>query len=389
MTLDLDKSTYETIRFDYVIKNVADRVDDPHSAGVDKYVGLDHLDPGLLAITRWGLPTDVEAQKLRFAPGDVIFGRRRAYQKKVGCAEFDGICSAHALVLRAITDKIAPEFLPFFISSDYFLDRAIAISVGSLSPTVNWRDLAVQEFTLPPIGEQRRLAHLLWGVEHHRRALARLQTAGAEAFDGYAAALFSCIDEKVLLGSVSTSRSGPSFGAADVSEQPVDGALPVLGITNTKPDGSIDMRGVGYVSRLPASVGTIDAGSLVLIRTNGNRNRIGNVYIPPADAFGYAVSAFQFLTQPVDAQDRDYLYWLLKHRRMQQLMSENASGSTGLGNLAVSWLNQQQIPWPANPLDRRRIVEQLNSSADTVKAIHSEIEAVQALTASMLEEVFG
>lgn len=159
MTLSLDKSAWGTVAFGDVIENVTDRVDDPSKAGVDRYVGLEHLDPGVMTVQRWDTPDKVEAQKLRFKPGDVIFGRRRAYQKKVALAEFEGICSAHALVLRARLDHIHPDFLPVFLSSDYFLDRAIAISVGSLSPTVNWRDLKVQEFELPPLDEQKRALH--------------------------------------------------------------------------------------------------------------------------------------------------------------------------------------------------------------------------------------
>ena len=70
-------------------------------------------------------------------------------------------------------------FLPVFLSSDYFLDRAIAISVGSLSPTVNWRDLKVQEFDLPPLDEQKRIADLIWAVERHQVAQWRAACCGA------------------------------------------------------------------------------------------------------------------------------------------------------------------------------------------------------------------
>ena len=158
MSLNLDKSAWKRVAFGDVIESVTERVDDPSQSGVDRYVGLEHLDPGVMTVQRWDTPDKVEAQKLRFQPGDVIFGRRRAYQKKVALAEFEGICSAHALVLRARPDHIEPAFLPVFLSSDYFLDRAISISVGSLSPTVNWRDLKTQEFDLPPFDEQKRIA---------------------------------------------------------------------------------------------------------------------------------------------------------------------------------------------------------------------------------------
>ena len=90
---------------------------------------------------------------------------RRAYQRKLAVAEVEGICSAHTMVFAAKPDVCLPEFLPFFLQSDRFFERAIAISVGSLSPTINWKTLAVQEFSLPPLDEQRRIAEILWAAE--------------------------------------------------------------------------------------------------------------------------------------------------------------------------------------------------------------------------------
>jgi len=156
---------WRVIRFGEMADSIGDRVDHPAEAGVEYYVGLEHLDPESLKIRRWGQPTDVEATKLRFKPGDIIFGRRRAYQRKLAVAKFEGICSAHALVLRAREEVVLPEFLPFFMQSDIFFERAISISVGSLSPTINWKTLAQQEFALPPRDEQRRIAEILWAAD--------------------------------------------------------------------------------------------------------------------------------------------------------------------------------------------------------------------------------
>ncbi|MBA3945812.1 MAG: restriction endonuclease subunit S [Herpetosiphonaceae bacterium] len=156
---------WQTVRFDQMAESITDRVDNPAEADVSYYVGLEHLDPESLHIRRWGVPTDVEATKLRFQPGDIIFGRRRAYQRKLAVAEFEGICSAHALVLRAREETVLKEFLPFLMQSDAFFERAMSISVGSLSPTINWKTLARQEFVLPPKDEQRRIAEILWAAD--------------------------------------------------------------------------------------------------------------------------------------------------------------------------------------------------------------------------------
>lgn len=155
------KPGWKVWRFDQMATNVNVRIDNPSESGMEHYIGLEHLDADSLKIRRWGTPDDVEATKLMFKKGDIIFGRRRAYQRKLGVAEFDGICSAHAMVLRAKPEIVLPEFLPLFMQSDLFMNRAVEISVGSLSPTINWKTMAAQEFVLPPLTEQNRLAAML------------------------------------------------------------------------------------------------------------------------------------------------------------------------------------------------------------------------------------
>jgi restriction endonuclease S subunit len=165
MTTDKLPNGWTRVKFRDIAASITDRVDDPSAAGVDRYVGLEHLDPDSTLIRRWGSPSEVESTKLRFYPGDVVYGRRRAYQRKLGVADFEGICSAHALVLRARPEVCVAEFLPYFLQSDAFHRRALDISVGSLSPTINWKTLAVQEFALPPINAQLKIVEVLTSVD--------------------------------------------------------------------------------------------------------------------------------------------------------------------------------------------------------------------------------
>ena len=77
---------------------------------MEYYAGLEHLDSGNLKIRRWGSPDDVQATKLRFKPGDIIFGKRRANQRKVAVAEFEDICSTSTMVLRAREENVIKEY---------------------------------------------------------------------------------------------------------------------------------------------------------------------------------------------------------------------------------------------------------------------------------------
>lgn len=149
----------------------------PVEADKDTYLGLEHLDSGSLRVMRWGAEVAPIGDKLVMYKGDVLFGRRRAYQKKVAIAPFDGIFSAHGMVLRPRTEVISERLFPFFIASDYFLDAAIKISVGSLSPTINWRDLKDLKFNIPPLAQQNELAEKMWAFEETKEAYSRLMAA--------------------------------------------------------------------------------------------------------------------------------------------------------------------------------------------------------------------
>lgn len=141
------------------------------------YLGLEHLDSETFKVSRFGSEVAPIGDKLIMKKGDVLFGKRRAYQKKVAIAPFDGIFSAHGMVLRPKEDVIDKHFFPLFIASDYFLDAAIKISVGSLSPTINWRDLKELKFNLPELNEQKKLAEVLWQIvdtmESYKKLLAK------------------------------------------------------------------------------------------------------------------------------------------------------------------------------------------------------------------------
>ena len=173
----------QLFRFDQMAVQVKDKIDNPAEADVDRYVGLEHIDPESLKIRRWGETTDVESSKIIFKSGDIIFGKRRAYQRKLAVADFDGICSAHAMVLRPKTHVVLEEFLPFFMQSDIFMDRAVKISVGGLSPTINWSDIAKEEFALPPLEEQRRITEVLQAAETNRVSLLNLAFKASCAVD--------------------------------------------------------------------------------------------------------------------------------------------------------------------------------------------------------------
>ena len=174
MNLDLDRSAWKRVAFGDVIHNVNESVRDAESAGIDRIVAMEHLDPGELKIERWGSTSNGTTFTRRVKPGQTLFGKRRAYQRKVAYAEFSAICSGDIYTFEADETRMLGQFLPFLVQSNAFFHHALGTSAGSLSPRTNWRDLKDFEFDLPPFDEQKRIADLLWAVEIARSANAVL-----------------------------------------------------------------------------------------------------------------------------------------------------------------------------------------------------------------------
>lgn len=155
----LKAKDFETVKFEKIAINISERVE-PKKTELATYVGLEHLDADNLKIERTGTPDDVIGTKLKIYKGDIIFGKRRAYLRKVAVSHFDGIASAHSMILRANERIIEKDFLPYFMQSDTFMSRAVQISEGSLSPTIKSKTLAQQEFILPKKEKQKELVEL-------------------------------------------------------------------------------------------------------------------------------------------------------------------------------------------------------------------------------------
>lgn len=156
----ISKAGWTRVAFGDVVRLSKARVADPESAGIERVVGLEHIEPGDLRIRRWGDVADGTTFTTIFKPGQVLFGKRRAYQRKVAVADFEGVCSGDIYVLEPANDRLMPELLPFLCQTDAFFDHAVGTSAGSLSPRTNWTSLASFEFLLPPIQEQARLVDL-------------------------------------------------------------------------------------------------------------------------------------------------------------------------------------------------------------------------------------
>ena len=209
-------------KFDQIaINSTAKKKPVPEDAA--HYIGLEHLIPGTFDIAEWGSEVAPVGEKLLMKKGDVLFGRRRAYQRKVGIAPFDGIFSAHGMVLRPRPEAVDEKYFPFFISSDQFMNEAVRISVGSLSPTINWGTLKNCEFDLPPMDEQKKLAELLWAANDLKESYKKAITATDEMLKAKFRAMFGDVGDDSSRGGAEARSKWPVVELQSACSTFIDG----------------------------------------------------------------------------------------------------------------------------------------------------------------------
>ena len=315
----------------------------------------------------------------------MIFGRRRAYQRKLAVAEFDGICSAHAMVVRAKPEMILPEFLPFFLQSDMFMERAVEISVGSLSPTINWKTLRVQEFPLPPIEEQKRIAEILWAAD--------------EAIESYQRTRLYLRDCRNTLFFDAVSRSGwTEERTAELSSVPVTkGATPSKDVTNGTAcvpfvkvynltfDGTLDFSieptfiqeetNNGFLKRSRTLPGDI------LVNIVGPP--LGKISVASDDYPEWNINQAIARIRIEDIDMRRFFVSYFRTDRAQRWLDRQAKKTSGQKNLTLKTIQDFPVPRPPRK-ELKAILRKLDSVDKAMNFVAGQVSSLKRLQKTLV-----
>lgn len=233
------------VKFGDIVRDVkinVDRTNNPY----EHYVAGDHMDSEDLTIHRYGnfATDDVGPAFTRiFKPGQILYGSRRTYLKKVAVADFEGICANTTFVLESKDNSIFDNrLLPFIMLSDAFTRWSIAHSKGSTNPYVLFSDLADYEFDLPPIAEQKVLADKLWAAYEVKQSYLKMIEATQEMIKSQFIEMFGTLDEpkvevkKLIDVVLSSGQYGSNTSATDYQE----GKPRYIRITDINDDGSLN-----------------------------------------------------------------------------------------------------------------------------------------------------
>lgn len=389
MNLNLDKSRWTRVKFGEVVFNVNSTVKDAEAAGLDRVIAMEHLDPGELRIQRWGNVGDGTTFTRRVKPGQTLFGKRRAYQRKVAYAEFDAICSGDILTFQANEAQMLPEFLPFLVQSDGFFAHALGTSAGSLSPRTNWTDLSNFEFDLPPLDEQKRLADLLWTMDAHRGAEERKSHLLSEVINRYCVEVYehslqrfpsTAFDQvgELLMGR----QKAPKYMTGI-------GSKPYLRVANV---GVLQLS-LGEVEKMDFSEREIARFRLLpgdVLLTEGDIVSAMNVGRPAIYNGELLECAFQntlIRFRPHKGADSGYYLALFEGMRLSGVFAGAASTTTvthlGLGRLSA-------VPLPAAPITYQKVIgDSLRELLNARESSNAAQTALSALRTTTSVDIFG
>jgi type I restriction enzyme S subunit len=161
---------WEEKRFADVAFPRRDRVD-PRRTGVHEFcVELEHIESAsgvLLGSTSTG---DQSSLKSVFRPGDVLFGKLRAYLRKYWLATRSGVCSTEIWVFVPNDRLITTDYLFQLIKTDRFIEAA-SNAYGTHMPRSDWNVVKNYELPLPLLPEQAAIATILPDMDAEIAAL--------------------------------------------------------------------------------------------------------------------------------------------------------------------------------------------------------------------------
>lgn len=375
------KDGWQIVKFGEIAKNISKRVE-PSETNLEVYVGLEHLDPQSLRIIRRGVPADVKGQKLRVRPGQIIFGKRRAYQKKVAVADFEGICSAHAMVLEEVAGKIIPGLLPFFMQSDMFMDRAVAISEGSLSPTIKWKTLAIQEFPLPPIERQKEILEVLEKVDACIKLNEEMQNISATIIQkitnialGFTSGNIKLKDGR--LSDILKVKNGYAFKSSQFRES----GKPIVRISNIMPSRKVDLSDCVYYEQQESCESfSIKKGDILIAMSGATTGK--------SAIFDHDVICYQNQRvgkiEPKNDNLPDFIYHILGNENLLNLMLIDSIGGAQ-PNISPSNIERCKIKYPSEK-QQHSFSEALNAATSAFYEFGRKSRHLKTLSRNILQK---
>lgn len=393
---------WSQVKLDDVVIKRAENVD-PGEADVDRHVGLEHITPNT-PTPDWEPIENVTSTKRRFYPGDILFAKLRPNLEKAAQPNFGGVASTDIFTIEA-EEGINSKYLLYRLSSKQAFDWARRTSAGTRMPRTSWEQFKKLEFGLPSVEEQRKIATVLQNLDNAIANTDKIREKYETVRKGIVVNLFT--------NGVAESRKTTS---TPVGEQPSHWEIERLDdlLTGARygTDEKSNTDGEGYPTlRIPNVVGKrltlddlkytplnddeadrlrLDQGDLLVVRTNGNPDYVGQSIVYDKNGNEDFVFASYLIRLQVDENNLipEFLREYLHSDRGRSEMKGWIRTSAGNYNLSVGSIEKFRVPIP--PIEEQEeIVTRINEIDAAIAANKQHRSQLKKLKHGLMQDLIS
>jgi type I restriction enzyme S subunit len=283
------------------------------------------------------------------------------------------------------------------------MHRAIDISVGSLSPTINWGTLKNEQFLLPSKDQQVRLAELLWVSDEVVEKNVSVNLKTKYVYNSVRESLFfnsfgtsqntfherlkSQVSKNLKFTSIGQILNDIRYGTS-VKNNNIGKGIPVIGIPNII-KGKIHIDDVSFVEVQPneASNCILSKGDILIVRTNGNPEYTGKSALFDLEN-EYAFASYLIkVTIDNSEYDPEWVVRYLQSDVVRKYFRRNATSTAGNYNINTATI--KSLPIPITPIEEQnRVVEKLKLIEAAIADSNIVISHVKQLQKFLINQIF-
>lgn len=374
----------------------------PSETKNDIYIGLEHILPDRIKITKYGNPSDVRSSKNVFYKGDILYGKLRPYLNKVALALHDGICSTDIVVI--IPEKIHSEYLGYFMKSRRFLVLAVSTMTGVNHPRTSWNKIRSFSIPLPPLAEQKNIAFVLSTIQEAKERTEQVINATRELKKSLMKHLFkygpvSLEDaEKVKLKETEIGGIPEEWGVKELGEliiqaqyglshkSSAEGQYPIIGMNHLE-NGRVNTASVKYVDldEKTHRKFQLKRSDILFNRTN-SIDLVGKTALFDSDIDCVFASYLIRIVPKHDLVDPGFMNYYMNLDNTQSELKKLATRAVGQCNISATRLKSLRVPLPSLPV-QKEIASILSAVDEKIEKLENKRRALEELFKSMLENL--
>ncbi len=346
-----------------------------------------------------------DVNKYELHPGDIVFARTGSVGKSFLISQLPEKTIFASYLIRVRILRENPEFCYFFMQSPSYWRQISLQTHGAVQPNVNARQLASLLLPLPPLAEQRAIAHVLTSIQRAIEATEQVIAAARELKKALMRHLFTYGPvpvgaqhavplreteigpipahwQVVRLGEVAELKNGINFSR----EQKGQGIL-TIDVLNMYTDSLCpNLQNLYRVNIKPSNEYLLCDGDILFVRSSLKQEGVGwcalfKKQIEPITFCGFLIRA-RLISEDIN---HSFLvnYFRLPVVRWSLVFS---SGKVAITNINQDTLKRTWVPLPPLP-EQQRIAEMLAAVDAKIQAEEQRKAALQSLFKSMLHRL--